>query len=395
MRAIFLLLLLGAAAALDPDALAQRYRGWTYYPTWVIPPSCLNAATCAQHCNQQTGEGCTVDVMQVWRTHESSLWHAVYLQYDGVGYETYMATSSDLVHYNLSSPTLAPGQPGVIFSPREGRPPSWDPKPVPGDFDYGGITFVGPLLENYTVGHPAVLRRTSNGLYWYAYIGFHTRGSDEPAPGADGLVLSRDGLHWERAIPQPYLDVDPSHGAQPWEQHQIYAPFLVPSPDGSLASFYNAAQASLVEQSGVAYLPGGPEALPGFNFTSNTSHWVRYPANPVIPVDSIATFQAADPKVYWDGQQKVWILIYFCNGAGTHGGADICIAFSEDQRTWAKASAPLYVHGGHPGGLDSCHAHKAWLTADDDGTLYLFYTGVTGPGCNTRAILLLTSKPVA
>ena len=50
----------------------------------------------------------------------------------------------------------------------QGRPPSWDPKPAPGDFDYGGITFVGPLLANYTVGAVAVLARNAAGLFWCA-----------------------------------------------------------------------------------------------------------------------------------------------------------------------------------------------------------------------------------
>lgn len=96
--------------------------------------------------------------------------------------------------------------------------------------------------------------------------------------------------------------------------------------------------------------------------------------------------------MYWDSEQNCWILLYFCNGAGTGGGANICIAFSDDQRTWLKASEPLYRHGGHPKGYDAEHAHKVWLTSDGAGTLYLYYTGVFAGG---RGILLLTSKPVA
>ena len=79
------------------------------------------------------------------------------------------------------------------------------------------------------------------------------------------------------------------------------------------------------------------------------------------------------------------------NGAGPHGGADICIAFSADARDWQKSATPLYAHGGHPKGYDAMHAHKVWLTSDGAGTLYLYYTGVFAGG---RGILLLTSKPV-
>ncbi len=74
------------------------------------------------------------------------------------------------------------------------------------------------------------------------------------------------------------------------------------------------------------------------------------------------------------------------------GGADICIAFSQDQRAWAKATTPIYRHGGHPMGYDAQHAHKAWLTTDPaTGILYLYYTGVFAGG---RGILLLTSLPI-
>ena len=127
-----------AASPLDPDALSQRYRTWTYYPDWIIPPICLNPFTCASNTSQST-----VDVFQVWQTPDDPLtWRAVYLQYDGIGYETYMASGVDMLHFNLSNPTLLAGQPGCIFSPRANRP-GQGPKPVPGAFDYGGQTFIG------------------------------------------------------------------------------------------------------------------------------------------------------------------------------------------------------------------------------------------------------------
>ena len=379
----------GTAAALDPDALSARYRGWRYYPEWIIPPVCLNPFTCATNTSQTT-----TDVFQLWQTPDNpGVWRGVYLQYDGRGYETYMATSTDMVNFNLSNPTLVPGQPGAIFSPRAGRPPlDGQPKPADGDFDFGGQTFIGPLLENYTVGAPAVLRKTSKGVYWYAYGAYPTFGY-ESAPGADGLAFSADGLHWTRAAPRAFVDTVAAHGAQPWEARQVYAPFLFPALDGRLGDMYNAADAAGNEQSGAAYLPGGAEALPGFDAATNASLWVRDAANPLLPLDANATHQAADPKVFWDAQQGVWIMIYFCNGGGAPpfaGGANICVAFSLDQRDWAKASTPIYAHGGHPRGYDAEHAHKAWLTADPaTGILYLYYTGVCSKG---RGILLLTSE---
>ena len=390
---LFNILLTSAAALgpLDPDALSQRYRNWHYYPEWIIPPICLNPFTCAQNTSQST-----VDVFQVWSTPEDPLtFRATYLQFDGLGYETYMATSTDMVKFDLSNPTLAPGQPGILFSPREGRPPlDGQPKPERGDFDFGGITFIGPLLQNYTVGAPSVLARTSKGFFWFAYGAYPTFGY-ESAPGADGLAFSNDALHWTRASATPFMDTH--GGAAKWEDHQVYAPFLFPALDGSLGDFYNAGTDGGQECSGAAYLPGGAEALPGFDPATNASLWVRDARNPLLPNDGNATYQASDPKVFWDSEQGVWALFYFCNGdykaPPYAGGANICVAFSTDQKSWAKSSTPLYAHGGHPKGYDAEHAHKVWLSAHPKtGILYMYYTGVFRGG---RGILLLTSRPLS
>jgi hypothetical protein len=390
---------LTSAATLDPDALSQRYRNWHYYPTWVIPPVCLNNATCKSHCNTTTGSGCTVDVFQLVQLPEeetSGIFRAFYLQFDGVGYETYSASTTDMVTFKLDNPTLAQGQPGVVFSPREGRPPLNDPKPNQGDFDFGSQTFIGPLVMDYNVSAKRVLRRaTADGSFWYAYGAYPTRNTYEPAPGADGFASSQDGINWIRRTPRATVDTVVSNGAQPWEQGQVYAPFIIPAPDGTLADFYNAGESDGREQSGAAYLAGGVDSLPGYDFTINASLWIRDPKNPTLPNDPLASYQASDPKVFFDDIQDVWIMIYFCNGGTPSGGACICIAFSDDQRTWLKASTPLYLNGGHPAGLDKSHAHKVWLTGDGvTDRLYLYYTGVDDSG-NTRGILLLTSTPMS
>ena len=60
----------------------------------------------------------------------------IYTFYDDVGYQTAIATSTDLLHWDQS--------PGIAYSPRAHRPPvTWNA--TPGDFDYGGAAFVGPV----------------------------------------------------------------------------------------------------------------------------------------------------------------------------------------------------------------------------------------------------------
>ena len=258
----------------DPDALSARYRGWHYYPDWIIPPLCMNPFTCANASGSSAAAtGGITDVFSLWQTPEQpGVFRAVYLQMDSIGYETYSATSRDMVTFDLEDPTLAPGQPGVMFSPRPGRPPIADPKPVPGAFDHGGITFIGPLLQNYTVGAPAVLKRSTRGRFWYAY-GAYPKPGYEARPGADGMASSVDGVHWTRETPFPLVDTDAAHGAGTWERGSVYAPFLYPRLDGTLGDMYNAADEGGTERSGAAFLPGGEAALPGWDAATNTSLW--------------------------------------------------------------------------------------------------------------------------
>ena len=141
------------------------------------------------------------------------------------------------------------------------------------------------------------------------------------------------------------------------------------------------------EESGVARLPS-TTPLPGTQ--PNRTLWRREPRNPVLPVGAPGawdTYQAADPKVWWDGDH--WVMFYFGNGGGS--GAAIMAAFSTDLVHWEKDPTPLYEPGGHPGGLDQQHAHKVWLVYDDKGVGYLYYTAV---GPHGRGIALLTSEPV-
>ena len=107
---------------------------------------------------------------------------------------------------------------------------------------------------------------------------------------------------------------------------------------------------------------------------------------PTGVADAWDTYQAADPKVWWDGDH--WTMLYFGNGGGS--GAAIMAAFSTDLLHWEKDTTPLYEPGGHPAGLDKEHAHKVWVVYRG-GIGHMFYTAV---GPHGRGIALLTSKPL-
>jgi hypothetical protein len=137
---LLLLLLLASVAAEEPgppttpppcpapplpvDSWADKYyRNWTYYSDWAIPPSCLDPSTCGRVKRNFT------DIAQAWRVPGDSQWSMTYTFFDGEGYQTALAHSSDLLKWDQS--------PGTVFSPRADRAPlEWTA--LPGDFDYGG-----------------------------------------------------------------------------------------------------------------------------------------------------------------------------------------------------------------------------------------------------------------
>lgn len=97
------------------------------------------------------------DIAQVWRLPGETTWSMTYTFFDGEGYQTALAHSENLLQWDQS--------PGTVFSPREDRAPlDWVAEP--GDFDYGGAAFMGPLMTNYSICAPKELLKFK-GKYWF------------------------------------------------------------------------------------------------------------------------------------------------------------------------------------------------------------------------------------
>eukprot|EP00823_Brevimastigomonas_motovehiculus_P002692 TRINITY_DN1620_c0_g1_i1.p1 TRINITY_DN1620_c0_g1~~TRINITY_DN1620_c0_g1_i1.p1 ORF type:complete len:372 (-),score=41.30 TRINITY_DN1620_c0_g1_i1:142-1257(-) len=357
---LFLLSLSSFVSALPVTEWSKKYRGWSYYPDFVVPPNPKGPGLD----NAQL-----TDCAIVWQSRQDSYYHLFYTFFNKVGYQTAAAISSDLIHWDFS--------PGLVFPYNE----------IEGSFDYGGVTFGGLLFENNSIEAPRYPLRFNN-RYWVLYGSYPHRDGYELRPGAEGVafsdVLTGSGI-WQRySKTVPILSVY-QQGVKSWEKDCIYQPFLI--KNGELFyDFYNAANEG-TEQSGLASLPAS--SFPGLDLTRNVSLWSRHPSNPLLPNGGSGSFDnlmASDPKVFWDGDH--WTMIYF--GGLKDGHADIMIAFSTDLIQWEKDPTPLYKGGGHPTGLDSDHAHKISLIyRPDTNTYYLFYTAVGKKG---RGIALLTSK---
>lgn len=327
------------------DKWSAPYRGWHYWPDHVIPAQPKVPGYEAFH---STDCPC---VYQLPGRPEK--WFMSFIAFNGQGYNSFVAESTDLVRW--TNPRLAMG-----FGP-------------PGQFDHGGSVIGAFLYESYDVKAPRVLKRR-NGKYWTLYGCYPRQGGYELRPGYEGVASSDDGLTWQRAKSSPILAVqDPDCGG--WEKDCIYQPWLV-EHRGRFFNFYNAASGG-IEQTGLA-------------FSTNLLDWMRYPANPVIrnrPGGYDEQF-ASDPKVFRDGDH--WTMLYF--GVG-RGGAHIMAAFSRDVVHWTPHPEPLYKAGGNPSGVDKQYAHKISLVYNPaNETFYLYYCAC---GVQGRGIGLITSKALA
>jgi len=326
------------------DAWSAPYRGWHYHSEPIIPSNLKIPGYGKFH---------NFDVPTVYQIPgQPGKWFMSFIGFNGQGYNSFVAESTDLVQW--TNPRLAMG-----FGP-------------PNEFDHGGCVIGAFLYESYDIKASRVLKQR-DGKYWTLYGCYPLQGGMELRPGYEGVAVSEDGLTWRRAKNAPILSVkDKDCGT--WEKDCIYQPWLV-EHGGRFYNFYNAARGPVEQTGGAA--------------STNLLDWKRYPHNPILRVrpggyDSIF---CSDPKVFRDGDH--WVMFYFGNGKD---GVHIMAAFSRDLLHWTSHPEPLYKSGGHPNGLDSDCAHKVSLVYNPaNGRFYLYYCAVGNKG---RCIALLTSRPL-
>jgi beta-xylosidase len=324
------------------DRWSAPYRGWHYWPDPIIPAKPKIPGHEAFH---NTDSPCVYQL-----PGKPDTWYMSFIAFNGQGYNSFIAESSDLIHWRR--PRLAMG-----FGKA-------------GEFDHGGCVIGAYLYQSSDVRAPRVLQRRE-GRFWTLYGCYARQGEYELRPGYEGVAASDDGLLWRRAKDQPILSVsDGDCGA--WEKSCVYQPWLV-QHEHKFYDFYNAAQGD-VEQTGLA-------------LSADLLHWKRYCGNPVIRVRPKGYDEdfASDPKVFRDGDH--WVMFYF---GVRHERAHIMVAFSRDLLHWTPHPEPLYKAGGHPGGLDKTYAHKISLVYNpQNDSFYMYYCA---KGNKRRCIGLITSK---
>ncbi|MFM7182452.1 MAG: hypothetical protein ACKO2G_13435 [Verrucomicrobiales bacterium] len=328
------------------DKWSAPYRGWHYHPEYVIP---ADPKIPGHEDFKNTDVPCVYQL-----PGQPDKWLMSFIAFNGKGYNSFVAESTDLVQW--SNPRLAMG-----FG-------------KPGEFDYGGCVIGAFLYESYDIKSPRILKKR-DGKFWTLYGSYAKQGGYEIDPGYEGVASSQNGLTWQRAKDTPILSIHDPDCAD-WEKDCIYQPWLV-EHEGKFYNFYNAKR-----------MPVWIEQIGGASST-DLLNWKRFPNNPVVPVRKGGYDEkfSSDGKVFRDGDH--WVMFYF--GVGK-GGAHIMAAFSRDLVNWTAHPEPLYKAGGNPSGLDQKYAHKISLVYNPKNeTYYLYYCATGNQG---RGIGLITSKPL-
>ncbi len=288
--------------------------------------------------------------------------YMTYIGFDGIGYQTMLATSPDLVHWEKL---------GTIL-----------PRGCNQDWDKVGMACTTLLMENDLFG-PRRLKKV-NGKYWMMYHSYPGEGY-ETGSAEIGLAWTEDEnlLHWEFSQKPVYSYRD---GAA-FERGGLYKSWLI-EQNGIFYMFYNAkniVEGAWLEQTGMA------TSLDMF-------HWKREESNPVLPVTEGAwdSIFASDPVVMYDSVKEQWVMYYY--GLGNLSACN-SLALSDDLVHWKKYPLPILTIGGH-GTVDSTYAHKPGVIYHD-GILYQFYCACrpsrpddpTNNNGEFRCISVARSKP--
>jgi predicted GH43/DUF377 family glycosyl hydrolase len=281
----------------------------------------------------------------------------LYIAFDGIGYQTGLARSNDLIHWERVT-SVARRDPNSRYTKYN--------------------VALACLLRDDGLSSPGKLKKV-NGRYLGAWNAYPSAGYEEGA-AVIGLGWSDDLLHWE--LTEPILF--PADGAS-WEHGGLYRPNLV-EENGVYYLYYNAKTDTLPKSEG-----GGWREQTGVATSRDLKHWTRYAGNPILrngDHDSRDAHFASNPFVVRNGRE--WGMYYF--GLDFKGKACEMLALGRGPFHFEKVNEVL-IDVGAPGTVDEDYAHKPSVIFHD-GMLYHFYCAVSGKYPNdVRGVSVARSKP--
>lgn len=298
-----------------------------------------------------------IDCPSVFR--KGKRWYMTYIQFDGRGYETWLATSKNLLLWK----TL-----GRIMSFSDTT--DWDNNQKAGY----------PALQDTKFGGSYKLSRFDK-KYWLSYFGGKDRGY-EAGPLAIGVAYSKADLskpqEWQR-VSRPILGAT-DNDVRWWENKKLFKSTVIWDKQKTLGHpfvmYYNANGDTSNNTPRWRWF----ERI-GMAVSDDMLNWKRYQADPVMHHTIGITGDAVIQKI-----NDVWVMFYF--GAFWEGRKDAFNRFacSYDLVNWTDWNGDDLVKSSEP--YDEKFAHKSFVVKHE-GVVYHFYCAVDNK--DNRGISVATS----
>ena len=309
-------------------------------------------------------------------------WYMTYVVYngkdglDGRGYETWLAKSDDLLHWETLGRVLSYKDDGWDMNQRGGFPAlidwTWD-----GSYELGEF----------------------KGKHWMTYIGGHGTGYEAVRePLNIGMAWTQDDItnaHEWQSGEKPLLSIN-DRDVQWWEKlvqykSTIYSLTPSPSPKGEgsglskelakyrFVMFYNAGGINpdnklKAERIGIA-------------LSNDLKKWKRYDGNPVF-ANEVGGIITGDAQIAKMGD--LYVMFYFkAYDPSRKYNAFNTFAVSRDLLNWQRWEGEDLIWPTKP--YDEMFAHKSYVVKHD-GVVYHFYCAVNND--QQRGIAVATSVPM-
>lgn len=289
---------------------------------------------------------------------KDSVWYMSYIVFDGRGYETWLASSLNLLDWTTQGRILS-------FS----GPEAWDGSQAAGY----------PALVDTEWGGDYALQSHS-GKYWMSYLGGNTQGYEAGllSVGMAYTEASPEVPHEWRRQPEPVL-MATDEDAGYWENITLYKSTVIRDTARTtgypFVMYYNA-------QGDTLSPPRWIERI-GLATSDDLVHWQRYEYNPVLDHHRGITGDA-----YLQRMGDLWVMFYF-GAFWPEGRTDAFNRFacSYDLVHWTDWEGEDLIRPSEP--YDARYAHKPCVIRWQ-GVVYHFYNAVDRQ--EQRGIALATSR---
>ncbi|MFC6099361.1 glycoside hydrolase family protein [Olivibacter domesticus] len=291
---------------------------------------------------------------------KDNLWYMTYLIFDGRGYETWLASSENLLHWkNL----------GKLMSFSEKA--SWDADQKAGYNALQDITWGGSYKLN-----------KFNGRYWMSYFGGDAKGYEAGNLSIGMAYTTQEpwiAHEWERLEAPLFTAKDKD--VRWWENRKLFKSTVIQDKrrltGHPFVMYYNANGDSLENNLKTRWF----ERI-GMAVSDDMIHWKRYLAAPVMHHPVGLTGDAVIQQM-----GDTYIMFYFGAFWQNRKGAFNRFAASKDLVRWTDWEGENLIEPSEP--YDQLYAHKSFVLKHE-GVVYHFYCAVNKE--EQRGIAVATSK---